>query len=172
MLHRRLFIFPGYVWSNTCVGTCWINLTVKELVLGTISLSILQALSSRILAEWFHALLGCIRRFQLRARVDPRTKVRAAGFPQYGFKWYFFSRPSCFVVCIDYIRSSFIDHVTPAQCLDVVSLGEIIIQSPFAPFPLQKLPHYYELIRKSCPPLELRSSLISTALIAQDFPNF
>ena len=47
-----------------------------------------------------------------------------------------------------------------------------IVQSPFAPFPLQKLHHYYGLIRKSCSPVEFRFQLISTALIEQDAPNF
>ena len=39
------------------------------------------------------------------------------------------------------------------------------VQSPFAPFPLQKLQRYYGLIRESYSPAEFRSSLISAALV-------
>jgi len=49
---------------------------------------------------------------------------------------------------------------------------ELIVQSPFAPSPLQRLHRYYELIRQSYSPVEFRlSNLYQQPLLNRTFPT-
>jgi len=80
--------------------------------------------------------------------------------------------PFCIPVYIEHIYSHLVIICSQFCVWQMLPAVELIVQSPFAPSPLQRLHRYYELIRQSYSPVELRlSNLYQQPLLSRTFPT-